>query len=63
MGSSFIPECVDTINVPEVTPQDIEEFSAFEGAKPCHMATFAHKSCNNPETIYFRTRPEGNESE
>ncbi|KAI9279249.1 Alpha/Beta hydrolase protein [Umbelopsis sp. AD052] len=63
MASSFIPECVDTINVPDISPQDIQDFSVFEGAKPCHMATFAHKSCNNPEAIYFRTRPEGSESE
>ncbi|KAH8553755.1 Alpha/Beta hydrolase protein [Umbelopsis sp. PMI_123] len=63
MASSFIPECVETINVPKVIDKDIEEFSIFEGAKPCHMATFAHKSSNNPEAIYFRTRPEGSESE
>ncbi|KAH8553756.1 Alpha/Beta hydrolase protein [Umbelopsis sp. PMI_123] len=63
MSSSIIPACVETINIPEISAQDIEEFSLYKATYPCHTGTFDHKYCNKSEAIYFRKRPEGRESD
>lgn len=63
MSSNFIPDCVETINVPEITGQDVKDFNSYKAAIPLHTAVFGHKSLKQTEAIYFRTRPEGSESD
>lgn len=63
MSSSFIPACVETINIPEVNAEAIGAFNTYKAALPLHTATFVHKSLDQPEAIYFRKRPEGSESD
>lgn len=59
----FIPDCVQTINVPEISAEAIEAFSSYKAVLPCHSATFVHKSLNQPDAIFFRKRPEGSDSD
>jgi prolyl oligopeptidase PreP (S9A serine peptidase family) len=63
MSSCIIPACVETINVPEISSQDIEEFSLYQAAYPNHNGEFDHPCFNKPEAIYFRRKPEGSESD